>query len=360
MRAQLTQPDFIQGRVEVNNNGSRTTGANQGVVSLALNNITGIGDQATLNAIGSQGSQYVQGSYSAPASPNGLRLGISGTYLEYKNVSNYAYPNGGNGQAGTVGVSAAYPLVRSSKTNANVTVNYDNKNYLNTNTSSSSTISSYKINDLSLGLSGNHYDSFGGGGLSTGAVSIIFGQLGINSSSVPGYGQYTPSSFQKLAFNGSRTQTLTEDGVNTLYVSISGQLANTNLNSAEQFYLGGPYAVRAYPVAQSPGAQGGLFTAEYRRLLPQNLTLSTFFDAGTVQQYKNLYPGWQGLTNANNTYSLMGAGLGLKWVYHNWNVSGSVAWKVGANPLYSQSGKAVNTDGTTTQPRGWINASYSF
>jgi hemolysin activation/secretion protein len=141
---------------------------------------------------------------------------------------------------------------------------------------------------------------------------------------------------------------------------LSGQLASGNLNSAEQFYLGGPFGVRAYPVAQSPGTQGGLLNAELRRQLPKNLTLSAFFDAGTVQQYKNLYPEWQGNTNANNTYSLMGAGVGLKWTHGRWNVNGSVAWKVGSNPLYNQNGQAVNVDGTSTNPRGWFSASYMF
>jgi len=85
-----------------------------------------------------------------------------------------------------------------------------------------------------------------------------------------------------------------------------------------------------------------------------------FFDAGVVQQYKALYPSWQGETNANNTYSLMGAGFGVKWDYVGWNLGAMVAWKVGINPLYSSTGQAVNTDGTTTQPRGWVTAAYAF
>jgi hypothetical protein len=37
-----------------------------------------------------------------------------------------------------------------------------------------------------------------------------------------------------------------------------------------------------------------------------------------------------------------------------------VAWQVGSNPLYSFNGQAVNTDGTNTNPRGWVTASYQF
>jgi len=360
VRVQLTEPPLIAGRVEANNYGSRTTGANQGVVALNANNVTGIGDQAAINGIASEGSQYIQAAYSLPASPDGLRLGVAGTYLNYKNVSSYVSANSGVGDAWTTGLSAAYPLIRSQATNLNATLNYDIKSYMNKNNTTQYVISSYNINNLSVGMSGNHYDGFGGGGISTGSISLVQGYLNILNTSSPGYGAYTPSSFTKFTFSGSRNQQLTEDGLTSFYLAVSGQLASVNLNSAEQFYLGGPYGVRAYPVAQAPGTQGGLATAELRRQLPQNLTLSAFFDAGSVQQYKNLYPGWQGQTHANNTYSLMGAGLGLKWMNGGWNIAGSVAWQVGKNPLYNQYGQPVNTDGTTTNPRGWITASYTF
>jgi len=36
-----------------------------------------------------------------------------------------------------------------------------------------------------------------------------------------------------------------------------------------------------------------------------------------------------------------------------------VAWQIGKNPLYSN-GQPVNTDGTTTNPLGWVTGSYQF
>jgi len=372
VRLQLTQPDMVQGRVEANNYGSRTTGANQGVFALNINNPIGIGDQFSLNGIASQGSQYIQGAISLPGSPDGLRLGLAGTFLNYKNVSNYAY-NGGAGEAWTTGLSAAYPLIRSQGANLNGSLNYDIKSYNNRNFITDSVISAYNINNISAGLSGNIADGLGYGAINSGSITLVFGHLDILSTSQANYGMYqipnssppvygvvTPSNFTKLSFAANRTQQLNEGGTTSLYAAASGQFASTNLNTAEQIYLGGPYAVRAYPVAQSGGAQGGIFTVELRHQLQEKLTVSTFFDAGVVQQYKNLYPGWQGLTNANNTYSLMGAGFGVKWDYEGWGIGAMVAWKVGQNPLYSSTGQPVNTDGTTTQPRGWVTASYNF
>ena len=364
LRLQLTQPkQWYQGRVEANNYGSRSTGANQGVIALTAINPTGIGDSASVNAIFSEGSQYVQGAYSLPASPNGLRLGASGTFLNYKNVSNYASSNGGGyGDAWTGGVSAAYPLIRRQGTNVNATFNYDVKSYTNKNMLTLATISAYTINNATIGLSGNHYDSFGGGGISAGSVSVVSGYLDISPTSVQGFGAFTPSNFTKLTFSGNRNQQITADGSTTAFVSVNGQFASVNLNSAEQIYMGGPYGVRAYPVAQSGGSQGGIATAELRHQFPQRVLASIFFDAGMVQQYKSSanYEQLKGLTNASNTYTLMGAGFGVKWDWEGWNLGAMVAWKVGSNPLYSFNGQAVNTDGTNTNPRGWITASYQF
>lgn len=361
VRLQLTQPQWYQGKVEANNYGSRSTGQNQGVIALYLNNPTGVGDQASINGIYSEGSQYVQGAYSLPGSRDGVRLGVSGTFLNYKNVSNYASSAGGGyGDAWTAGLSAAYPLVRSQGTNVNVTANYDIKSYNNSNMLNLTTISAYNINNASLGLSGNNYDTFGGGGVSAGSVVMVFGNLNILSSSLDGYGQYTPSSFTKLTFSGNRTQQLSEDGRTTAYLGLNGQFASVNLNSAEQIYMGGPYGVRAYPVAQGGGSQGGIGTIELRHEFPERITGSIFYDIGVVQQYKNPYLNWQGATNANNTYSLQGAGIGAKWNWEGWNLGAMVAWQIGQNPLYSFAGQPVATDGTTTNPRGWITGSYQF
>lgn len=363
LNVNLQDAPLVQGRVALNNYGSRSTGANQATVALGLNNLAGIGDQAALNGISSEGSQYIQGAYSLPGSTDGLRLGVSGTYLQYKNVSNYASFNGNNGDAWTTGFSAAYPLVRTQRSNLNASLGYDIKSYLNKITATNTTNSAYNIRNVVAGLSGNTYDGFGGGAINDGSVSVTFGSLEILSTSIGGYGAYTPSQFTKFNFSGSRNQSLDAEGLTSLFIAVSGQFASTELNSAEQFYLGGPYGVRAYPVAQGGGPQGGLATIELRHKLPENLTISGFFDAGIVQQYKNnmiAYNNFKGESNANNTYSLMGAGLGLKWSYNRWDVSGTIAWMVGKNPLYTYGGIPVNNDGLTTQPRGWINGSYSF
>jgi len=369
---QLTEPNMVFGRVEANTYGSKTTGVNQGIFSVALNNPAGYGDSVTINAIGSEGSQYVQGAYSLPGSPNGLRLGVSSTFLHYKNIGSYA-ANGGTGDAWTAGISAAYPVIRAAGSNLNATVNYDIKSYNNKNLATDAVTSAYNINNLSFNVSGNYADNLGYGAINAGSVTVVLGRLDISSTSAANYSMYlvpntnpavyesiTPNNFIKINFSANRNQQMDGEGRTIFYSAISGQLASTNLNSAEQFYLGGPSGVRAYPVAQSGGSQGGILTMELRYQLQEKLVISSFFDAGVVQQYKNTYPNWQGLTHADNLYSLMGVGAGVKWDYEGWNINASVAWKVGSNPLYSNTGQHVDTDGTSKQPRAWLSASYNF
>jgi hemolysin activation/secretion protein len=360
LKVSLSETPLLQGRFEANNSGSRSTGIYQAIAAYNFNNLTGIGDQVSLNSITSRGSQYINGTYSLPISTDGLRLSLYRTYLSYENVGSYVSPNGAYGYAWTDGLNLSYPLVRTKASNLNATFGYDAKRYLNEIMATGTTNSAYNIKNFVAGVSGNAFDSLWGNAVSNGSVAMTFGELEILPTSITGYGAHTPSRFRKLSFSGSRNQSLDEEGKSSLFLALSGQLASANLNSGEQFYLGGPYGVRAYPVSQGGGAQGALLSAEFRRQLPDNLTASVFFDAGVVQQYKNTFKDWQGKTNADNTYSLMGTGVGMKWSGGNWNVSGSIAWMVGKNPLYSQTGEAINNDGLVTRPRGWVNVSYSF
>jgi hemolysin activation/secretion protein len=359
----LTQPQTFTGKAELNNYGSVLTGSNQALGSLLIANPLGYGDQALVNAIASQGSQYGQFGYNFPVGYSGLRLGVGTSVLSFKDIGSYAiYPNGIAGSAWTAGVNAAYPLVRSQGANLNLGLNYDIKSYNNYLIYGGDTQSAYNIKDLSFSISGNLYDHFLGGATSAGSVAFVSGYL---DNIFPGFapsGQdfLLRSTFNKVTFSANRVQMLTSSGDTSLYIAASGQYASANLSSAEQFYLGGPYGVRAYPVAQGAGAQGALGTIELRQKLPQQFLGYAFFDMGIVQQFKNTFNGWQGLTNANNVYSLSGAGVGVKWAYKQVLLNAMVAWRVGSNPLYTQYGQAVNSDGTNKNPQAWLSGSFYF
>lgn len=368
LRVTLADTNWLMGRAETNNYGSRTTGQWQAAASASFNNISGYGDQAFLSGIYAQGSQYTQGSYNFPLGARGLRTNLSGSYLKYTNIGDFAL-NGGEGTATVLSAELSYPWLREQTTNVNWTVRFDNKSYLNNNLATGIVVSQYTINNLTLGLSGNHFDGFLGGAVTSASLGLVLGRLSVSGRTPSNYGtfvdelgnanSYLPATFGKLTFNVRREQTLRPNKL-LLNVNLSGQLANANLNSAEQFYLGGPYGVRAYPVSQGGGSQGAMLNIELQQKLPYEMTSFVFFDAGTVQQYKNPYLDWQGQTNAGNLYSLAAAGLGMKYATKGLSVGATVAWRVGNNPLYSQAGLAVNTDNTNTNPMFWLNLSYQF
>jgi hemolysin activation/secretion protein len=198
-----------------------------------------------------------------------------------------------------------------------------------------------------------------GGAVSSGQVGITSGQLALQANNPSNYGVYTPNRYLKLSFSGSRSQNVIP-GQSKLLFMVSGQFANANLNSAEQFYLGGPFGVRAYPVAQGNGSNGMLFTLEYQHDLPYRAQGIVFVDSGVVRQYVNPYVNWQGSTHADNVYSLQAAGVGLKWNHDGWALAATIAKALGNNPLYNQQGQALNVDGSSSKLRGWLTASYNF
>ena len=124
--------------------------------------------------------------------------------------------------------------------------------------------------------------------------------------------------------------------------------------------MGGPYGVRAYPVAQGGGSQGAIASVEINHTLIQDLQVGAFFDAGVVQQYVTTYNNWQGQTNANNTYALYATGLSARYQFEKIQLSGSLAWRVGNNPLYTQSGQQLNTDNMYRTVQGWIKGTIYF
>jgi len=347
---------LFAGRVDLSNYGAANTGPAQAVASLSLNNPSGNGDQATLDVIGSQGSVYGQFKYGLPVGYDGWRVSAGASALDYKSLSSYSSTIS-QGTAQTYGIYSTYALERTARSNKTVVINFENKNYNNQTNGIES--SNYQINDLSVGINGTNYleQAY----VSWGATATL-GSLSINNTNQANndaQGAATKGSFGKLGFNGSITQPLPLDKTN-LTASIYGQLANKNLNSAEQIYMGGPYGVRAYPVAQGGGAQGAIASVEINHTLIQDLQVGAFFDAGLVQQYVTTYNNWQGQTNANNTYSLYASGISAKYQFQKVQISGSLAWRVGNNPLYTQSGQQLNTDNMYRSVQGWIKGSIYF
>jgi hemolysin activation/secretion protein len=212
-----------------------------------------------------------------------------------------------------------------------------------------------------VSVTGNHYDQWLGGGVLSGSLQVTQGQLQLSANNPNNYGLYTPRDYLKTTFNLSRNQQVISEKYNLL-IAMNGQLASVDLDSAEKFYLGGPYGVRAYPASQGGGSQGAVLSLELQRQLPYQLQASVFFDAGYIDQYKSLatYTQMLGNTNAKNNYALYGAGLGLKYIDKKAVISSSVSFPVGSNPLHNSNGLAVNADGFSSKAYFWVQGQFFF
>jgi hemolysin activation/secretion protein len=347
---------LVAGRVDVSNYGANNTGIRQISGNLSLNNPSGNGDQATLDVIGSEGSVFGQIKYGMPLGADGWRVSAGLSALNYKGVSSFS-STVTEGTAQTFGLYSTYALERTAKSNKTLVVNFENKNY--NNLTSGLQTSNSQINTFSAGFNGNH--SLNQTYVNWGATATL-GNLSLRNatqSNNDAQGAATQGNFSKLAFNASVSQALPFDRTNVI-TSIYGQFSSKNLNSAEQFYLGGPYGVRAYPVSQGGGAHGVMASVEVTRTYPNQLQLGAFFDAGFVQQYQNTYPNWQGLTHAANTYALFAAGPSVKYIYEKIQLQGALAFRIGNNSLYNQKGEQLNVSNQYKAVQAWIKATVFY
>jgi hemolysin activation/secretion protein len=351
----LTDEPLISGDVSSDNAGARSTGRQRQSANLILNSLLGLGDSIAMNAIHSQGSDYLRLSASLPLGGDGWRVGVNTSHLDYRLISSEFSSLYANGTADSVGLEASYPVIRSHLRNLYLNFNLDRRHF--DNQSAYAITSRYKSTALSVGLSGNLYDKLGGGGANSASLTLIGGTLDLDDSPTQSSDASTTQTdglFHKLRYSVSRTQVL--DEVLSLSMAISGQLADRNLDASEKFYLGGPSGVRAYPVNEGSGSYGQLINLELRYRLPLGFTLSVFTDHGRVQVNRNnSYSGASSL----NSYSMKGRGVSLAW--QPWREKGygpslklTYARRIGENPNPASTG--LDQDGSLLRERLWLSA----
>lgn len=344
---------LINAEISADNSGSRSTGSNRINGNLYLNSPLKLGDQASLSVLHSRGTDYARLAYSIPVGQQGLRIGASGSYLNYDLVEG-DFAGQGSGNSSTVGLDASYPLIRSRLKNLYVGINVDHKAFDNTFNQLTST--RYNIDNISLSLNGNLFDKLGGGGANAASVTLTQGDIDLSSQDNRSQAGANPlnigGNFTKLNYSLSRQQVIT-DRISA-FAALSGQAATDNLDSAEKFYLGGANGVRAYPANEGGGDHGQLLNLELRGRLPYNLNITGFYDLGHIKMNHD-NPTGGGL----NSYTLKGAGLSLAWQSDfGLNLKATWAHRIGDNPNPTATGN--DQDGTLKEDRIWLNAAMAF
>ena len=345
----------VNGNVQVDNWGAKSTGYWRGTGNANWNNPFGYGDQFQANIMASEGTLYGRLGYNLPIGYAGWRLGVSYSALVYKLLGEFATLNN-KGNAQTLLANLSYPLIRQPTANATFTLTGSDSNYENKYSLENNEISIRKrVSTVSFGLTGDRVDDWWGGGFNVGGLTLTAGYAdlaGTRANQIADrLGANTQGSFSTLAGNGGRLQRLTDN--TSLWFSMSGQMASQNLDSSQKFSLGGPQGVRAYPVYEATGDQGWLGTVEARYNVTAEAQASLFYDMGWIQQFKSTSHLTELL--GPNTYYLKGWGAAISYNYSNWisakfTVARRIGGNPGANPVTGADG-----DGTNNMTRYWFN-----
>jgi hemolysin activation/secretion protein len=328
--------------------GSRSTGATRVSANFNGNSLLGLGDLTTVSAITTPGSTYMRLGITLPLGLDGFRVGANASEMRYRVITSEfsAY----RGEATSSGVDASYPLVRYQRYNLYAKAAADIKTLSNYNGDLLNSANTNKVG--TIGLSGNLFDSWLGGGASSGAINYYRGSIDVNDAAVLGTSgavQRSAGTYSKWRYNVSRQQELSPQL--TLFVSGSGQRASRNLDSSEKFYL-----VRAYPNSEGGGDNGQMASIELRwRALP-GLVVTGFVDAGriTINQDNNFVGA-----SALNSYHLAGKGMALSWqASRDLILKSSVSQRIGRNPNPTATGN--DQDGSLVKNRWWLSATLSF
>ena len=352
----MADEPLFSGEGGIDNTSARSTGEQRLTVNAFLSSPLKMGDQLAANLIHSEGSDYARLAYSLPVGYDGLRLGVNASRLDYKVITPEFAAANINGNSSSSGLDAQYPLVRSRTHNLYLSAAFDNKAF--DNNANNATTTRYGVRNATLGLMGNLFDKWGGGGANLASLNLTAGDVDLDGSpnqAADATTTQTQGSFTKLRYALSRQQALTADW--SLYALLTGQFANKNLDSSEKFFLGGANGVRAYPSSEGGGSEGTMLNLELRWRAMSNLVLTGFYDWGSVTINKNNSFGG---SPALNRFELDGLGLSLTWTGpKGLNLKGTYAHRLGNNPNPDAT-TGNDQDGTLMHDRFWLTASLPF
>ena len=305
--------DRFAAKVEVDSLGSRYSGVLRGSVQGTMASPTGRGDGLVINALSSftRGLEFVLGGYTLPVGSDGLKVGVSASYVHYKLDAGLLEGLQLNGDATAVTLYGLYPVIRSRNLNLFGLASIDSKRFNDTAFGGTQKKTS---NDLQLSVSGDARDDMLTGGVNTFELVALRGNL--KSSQL----NDNPKNFTLVRFNGSRLQNLISNRL-LLLTSLKGQYALNNLDNTEQFQLGGPDRVRAFGPGEGTGDTGLVGSLELRYLPPEEwfgrlsreLVFSTFVDVGTIRFRHDPTQTLVSQPDFVNSSTLTGFGIGAVW-----------------------------------------------
>lgn len=352
------------GSLTRDNAGSRSTGSVKDTLSVNLNNPEGPGDQFALAFMRSKGVNYKRLGYTLPVAYDGARLGLNVSSMRYRvlfpmSESDSSFPRG---SSAVQGLSLSWPALRSATQNIDLSASYDRKHFVNELYDPENTniqpLSDKRIHVVNASLSGDYSDAWGQGGITQWRLGWDLGHVDLSGNlqnqQQDQQGPQTQGYYERLSISLSRLQRVT--ATNTLWLNLQGQRSNKNLDSSEEFSLGGSQGVRAYPSAEASGDYGWLLTLEARQVLTPQWQWVIFYDHGEVRVNHQSYAGADGPTRLG----LQGWGTSLSWSLPGRMIA-RMTWsrRIGDRPRgNAQTG--LDSDGSLVLNRFWLSLTALF
>ncbi|MEX8520577.1 MAG: ShlB/FhaC/HecB family hemolysin secretion/activation protein [Leptothrix sp. (in: b-proteobacteria)] len=347
---ETTPGPAVSGYAALDNYGSRYTGRARLGGTVNITNPLHHGDELTLSALSSGGELYYgRLAYDVLLNGRGTRVGGAYSALHYKLGDSLA-DLAAHGTAQVESLWAKHPLVRSLSVNVYGQIQVDHQS-LRDHIDSASIQTDRHLDFGTVNLAGDVRDTLLAGGVNAWNLGWTTGRVGFDDSaaqSADASSAKTEGSFSRWNASVNRLQTLSPNSA--LYLTVSGQWANGNLDSSQKMIAGGPYTVRAYDMGAVSGDTGTFGSAEFRHALgmpwPGRWETIAFIDSAHMTVNKNPW------ATGSNSASLSGAGFGLNWSgQDHWSARAYVATRVGSKPDLVQS---------TLATRGWIEIDRQF
>jgi hemolysin activation/secretion protein len=331
LQVQTAATQAVTGSVALDNDGNRYTGRAQLHGTVSVVDPTRHGDMLSLSGVTSGDMNYGSLSYDWLMNGEGTRMGGSYSALNYI-LGEALAPIDGHGSAEVESLWLRHPFLRTPSVNLYGQIQFDHKQ-LDDAIGASDLHTDRHLNNGTASVTGDLRDTVLSGGVNTWSLDWTTGRVGFdnaNAQLADAATADTQGRFSQWSANLSRLQHLSAS--DALFVAMSGQWSNTNLDPAQKMVAGGVYTVRAYDMGVLSADNGILASTEWRHELGLiwygHMQSVGFVETEHVTINHTVWaPG-------PNSATLSGAGVGLNWSWsHQWNAKGSIAVPLGSTPV---------------------------
>lgn len=282
-----------------------------------INNPGRVGDKLSVGGMLTNGDMHNYNvDYETALGSRGSRLGFSYSLMDYS-LGDYFNILDAVGKAKTFSLYGSTPLINRNGGYLAAVYGYAHRQ-LQDELRLFGISNKKRSNALNVGISGRSRSTKSYTGYS---ALYYWGQLTNDD-----FTSDTEGNFQKFTTDLSHLRRLGNSV--DLQLNLHSQLANKELDSSEQFYLGGANGVRAYPQGEAGGDGGYQATAELRYHTPvPNLTLATYTDWGEVYNH----------SGSDKHRSLAGWGVGVQYAQSgNYYLRLDYARKINSQPYQGE------------------------